>query len=190
MNLFKREIKLYLLFIIGLSVNLCCSRSNEQLKHDIELLKNEPIRIPYKNLLIYQGHQQIPIKKLEKPYRLIVYIDSVQCSSCSLQEMYHWEPFIDSISKYNNKVDICFIFSPPKKKLEMIKKKILRENFKYPIYVDTCGSFLNANKHIPNNSLLHTFMIDKNDSVVLIGNPHTNPKIRDLLFSIINSRNN
>ena len=157
MNLFKREIKLYLLFIIGLSVNLCCSRSNEQLKHDIELLKNEPIRIPYKNLLIYQGHQQIPIKKLEKPYRLVVYIDSVQCSSCSLQEMYHWEPFIDSISKDKD---------------------------------DTCGSFLNANKHIPNNSLLHTFMIDKNDSVVLIGNPHTNPKIRDLLFSIINSRNN
>ena len=42
--------------------------------------------------------------------------------------------------------------------------------------------------HIPSNPLLHSFLLDENDSVLLVGNPVRNKKIEELFFKILEER--
>lgn len=44
---------------------------------------------------------------------------------------------------------------------------------------------MKENNHIPSESLFHTFLINKYDSIVLVGNPVKNRKIKELLNVIL-----
>ena len=53
------------------------------------------------------------------------------------------------------------------------------------VYLDTCNAFLQANPHVPENTLFHTFVLDEKDKVVLIGDPFKNKKMERLLLKVI-----
>lgn len=57
-----------------------------------------------------------------------------------------------------------------------------------PIYVDTLGVFNRNNRHIPSNPELHTFLLDSNGYVLLVGNPLENEKIEKLFWQILEEK--
>lgn len=50
----------------------------------------------------------------------------------------------------------------------------------YPVYIDTQGVFQQNNPHLSKNKLLHTFLLDENNNVILVGNPVRNLRVKDL----------
>jgi hypothetical protein len=46
-------------------------------------------------------------------------------------------------------------------------------------------SFRRANPHIPDDPLFHTFVLNEQDSVVLVGDPFKNEKMEKLLLKVI-----
>lgn len=82
-----------------------------------------------------------------------------------------------------------FIVAPKKnqraKILNIIKKDTL---FNAYIYVDTTNIFERNNPRLPANKLLHTFLINSQGNVELIGNPITNMEIKKLLIKMINNK--
>ena len=48
--------------------------------------------------------------------------------------------------------------------------------FDYPILLDTLGEFEKLNPHLPKNGTFHTFLLDENNNVILVGNPLRNKK--------------
>ena len=48
------------------------------------------------------------------------------------------------------------------------------------ILLDTKGEFLQNNPTIPKSQKYHTFMVDENNKVVLVGNPMGNEKMWEL----------
>ncbi len=53
------------------------------------------------------------------------------------------------------------------------------------IYIDTCNAFLDANPQIPDNEMFHTFVINKDGKVLMVGNPFANEKMEALFKKVI-----
>lgn len=108
---------------------------------------------------------------------IIVWYDSTMCSSCklsSLDNLAKMEAFChDSL----NDVNMNVIFSPQSYICEPFRETIMKTVNTYPIYLDSCQSFLQMNPHIPPIYFLHTFLLDKDYKVVLCGDPVPNSKM-------------
>ncbi len=57
--------------------------------------------------------------------------------------------------------------------------------FDYPVFLDTAGVFERSNPGLPANPVFHTFLLDRENRVVLVGSPIGNAKMWDLYKSTI-----
>ena len=147
-------------------------------------LQKNKISIPYERLVRVASNDH---KKSadDKDFKLVVFIDSTECTSCAIKNMFYWESFLDSVKnkKIRSSFDIVFIFSPPKADNERIVYQMrYNDCLRDKVFVDTIGAFTTDNPHIPQEQMYHTFLLNKNDSVVLVGNPKTYPQIEKMLF--------
>lgn len=51
--------------------------------------------------------------------------------------------------------------------------------------MDTLGLFEHSNPQILHESKFHTLLLDKNNNVLLVGNPVENKKIEELFWQIV-----
>lgn len=117
-------------------------------------------------------------------YAYITYVDSFSCSHCALNHFSDWAILETKINK--SKLIYFFIVSPKIKErtkiIELVKKDTI---FNDRIYIDTAGFFERNNPYLPKNKLLHTFLIDNENNVLLTGDPIRNKKIEAILWKII-----
>lgn len=124
--------------------------------------------------------------RVKSPYTIFSYADSMGCISCNLQ-LPKWKELIEELdSIYPNKVTCLFTFHPKDKK-ELVKL-LKRVNFDYLVYIDETGTLDKLNNFI-NDDIFRTFLLDKDNRVVAIGNPVHNPKIKELYLNIIRGEN-
>ena len=118
-------------------------------------------------------------------YKVLVFVDSIGCTSCKLQ-LSRWKEFIrytDSISQKN----IPFLFFFQFDDQWEIHSLLIRENFDKPICLDRSDS-LNQLNHFPNDIRFQVFLLDKNNKVVVIGNPVHNPNVKELYLEEISRK--
>ncbi|MBK5722165.1 DUF1573 domain-containing protein [Dysgonomonas sp. Marseille-P4677] len=121
------------------------------------------------------------------PYKVLVYTDSTGCTSCKLQ-LYKWNTFIqEAESEMARKVSFHFYFQPKDEK--ELKFLLRRDNFTQTVYIDN-ESKLNAINKIPDNISYQCFLLDKDNKVIIVGNPTLNPKIWDLYKQSITGKEN
>ncbi|MBR2497861.1 MAG: hypothetical protein IKB63_05880, partial [Parabacteroides sp.] len=68
-------------------------------------------------------------------------------------------------------------------------EEILRENrFDYPVVLDTKGK-LNRLNHFPTDTRFQTFLLDKENKVLVVGNPVQKEAIKELFIKqVLNTR--
>ena len=118
--------------------------------------------------------------------KLIVYIDSALCTECTLRKLYMWKDFINMEQEYDDDFYIFFIFQPSSKASEsaLVSKFRLAE-INHPMYVDKNGELLKENPHIPSESMCHTFLLNREGNVVLVGEPLFRARIEKRLRDIV-----
>ena len=47
---------------------------------------------------------------------------------------------------------------------------------------------MESNPNLPSESMYHTFMLDENNRVILVGNPMLNKQIEDMMLSIVDEK--
>lgn len=115
-------------------------------------------------------------------YSIIVYTDSVDCLDCRLQ-LGKWKTFIANCeSALGKPVPVLFYFSS--KHTHEISHILKKDNFSYPICIDKNDSLYILN-HFPTDIAYQTFLLDKNNKILAIGNPVHNLKIKELYLKII-----
>ncbi|MBS4809127.1 MAG: hypothetical protein KH071_14815 [Paraprevotella sp.] len=57
-----------------------------------------------------------------------------------------------------------------------------------PVYLDSLGVLERANPQIPSNPDLHTFLLDEDNNVLLVGNPIWNEKIKEMFWQIVEEK--
>ena len=118
----------------------------------------------------------------DKSYKILTHVDTTGCTSCRLKlnQWKIWMTEVDSLS--SGAVQFLYFFAP-KKIGEMIYN--LRVNdFNYPVCIDLKDS-LGILNNFPKDDAFNTFLLDKDNRVIAIGNPIHNPKIKELYLKII-----
>lgn len=121
------------------------------------------------------------------PYKILIYTDSTGCTSCKLH-LYKWSTIIEEVkNEMADLVNFQFYFHP--KNIEEIFFLFRKDSFKYPSYIDVDNQLDKIN-HFPRNSKFQTFLLDRYNKVVCIGNPAENSQLWDLYKQIIRGRSN
>ncbi|WP_217932291.1 DUF1573 domain-containing protein [Bacteroides caecimuris] len=115
-------------------------------------------------------------------YTILNYVDTIGCVSCRLQ-LPRWKTMMEELdSLYPTRVTCLMVFNP-KGKRKLIKH-LKNNQFNYCVYIDERDTLNRMNKFL-NEEDFGTFLLDKNDKIVAIGNPVLKPRVRDLYFNII-----
>ena len=146
------------------------------------------IVIPNEIECIY--NRQVDKIKLDtlQQLKLIVYYDSLDCSSCRISHLMDIYPLYDMADTSN--FSLLTIFSPKEEDLAEVRNHIVIQNLPIPIYIDADGSFSKLNKSIPSDKRFHSFLIDDNNKPVFVGNPLTNSSLEEVLKTILEEHQN
>ena len=115
-----------------------------------------------------------------KPFKIFTFIDSVGCTSCRLG-LPQWKEVIES--SIGQLLNVSFIFIINSSDYEMLEHFVIAHDFNYPLIYDYQNEFdrLNHFAQIP----YRTFLLDKDNKVLLIGSPIDNPKMWELYLKVI-----
>lgn len=114
---------------------------------------------------------------LSREFKILVYTDSLGCTSCKLR-ISTWKQLIHEMDTLApEKVGFLFWFHP-QNDLEL-KTMLKNENIAYPVFIDHENEINNMN-NFPTEMEYQAFLLDKDNNVVLVGNPTLNVKIWEL----------
>jgi hypothetical protein len=110
-------------------------------------------------------------------YKVLVYVDSIGCTDCKLR-LPKWKELIQTVdSLTGGAVPFLFFFHPEKtKEIQFLLK---RDGFNLPVCIDLQDT-LNRLNRFPAEMTFQTFLLDKDNKVVVIGNPVHNIPVKNL----------
>ena len=114
--------------------------------------------------------------------KVLTYVEDSDCLNCQLQ-LSRWMDFIATIDALTTK-SVPFLFYVNTSDVIELKRFLKQESFDYPFCVDH-EDRLNRLNQFPSSSVFHTFLLDAENRVLVVGSPVDNFKIRDLYLSEI-----
>lgn len=177
-----------LLFIY---IFLCSCQNRDTMKICISEMMSEKVHIPYDSMIYVSFKEETDkltyLKNVQRcKYKYIMYVSKERCSTCIMDKLALWNEML-GLSK-QNKLQIIFIISSDKEKIEDVRNSFYKSGLEYPIMIDTCNIFTRHNPHIPQNHVYHTLLLNSNDSIKLVGDPIHNEKIHALMNKIVVSK--
>lgn len=175
--------------LILMSFIVCLLSCQNKSRSEAERILNDwigkEIKFPDNLNFSIQGQSSSKFAINKSEYKIIMYVDSMGCTSCKLH-LSEWKDYINYMdSIYSNNVQFLFYFFP--KSGRDIYLTLRTERFTYPVCIDTLD-VLNKMNHFPKDMQFQTLLLDKNNKVLAIGNPIINPSIKQLYQTIISGR--
>lgn len=182
-----RTSKFVVLFVIAYLV-LSCESPKDRILHNIKVMEGAPISIPYNQMLCWTYDSlKNDYPNEQAKLKLVVYMDSSQCTECGIRQLYLWDDFVKLEQKYDDGCfKVVFVVQASKKSPAKAIASALRYfEVGYTMYIDSMNIFTSMNPHIPAEEMYHVFLLDEKDSVVLVGNPLFNPQLENRLLHIL-----
>ena len=162
---------------------------NSQIRNEIRQMQTEKMNTDTRQMVqMINGKNSIMYFLKNYKLKLVIFTDSTACSSCAMKQMYSWNTYIEKAYESNHMLQLMFVFAPNKNEVEMLIRYNKISVFDYPVYIDTLGIFQKNNPHLPKNPRLHTFLLDANNHVILVGNPLYNTKIKEMYDRVIHEK--
>ena len=132
-----------------------------------------------------QGKDTVDFYFKGAEYKIVTYIDSVGCVGCKLY-LSRWKSFIARVDSVMNE-NIVFLFYIHSAKKDEVSSVIRREDFYYPICIDTCNEFYNLNRFPLENSYV-SFLLDNENKIIEKGNPAYNPNYQEIYLNVLTNK--
>ena len=173
--------QLYILLLLSL-LTACKENNKEKFAQLVQEWQGKEIVFPQDMVFTRFVTDTVDYQIPDAEYKVLIYVDSIGCTSCKLQ-LHKWKELIahtDSVT--NGSISFIFVFqSKDDKELRYILK---RDNFDRPVCIDQDSRLDKLNK-FPQDITFQTFLLDKNNKVKVIGNPVHNLAVRDLYLKQI-----
>ena len=138
-----------------------------------------------RSVFTVQGKDVVDFNYRDAEYKILVYTDSIGCTSCKLQ-LPKWKRMIAEVdSLTGGRVPFLFYFHP--KDPKELRFYLRRDNFTYPVCFEE-DDYINRLNRFPSDMTFQTLLLNKENKVVAIGSPVLNPKIKDLYLEIITGK--
>lgn len=147
--------------------------------------RGKEIKFPEDIVYTIQGVDTVSYSITDKQYKILTYIDPIGCTSCKLK-INEWKHFINYLDSATNKnVGFIFLFYP--QKVKDIRVELHAHHFTYPVCIDIHDKINHLN-HFPSDFNYQTFLLDKHNKVITIGNPINNAAIKELYLNTLLKR--
>lgn len=167
---------------------LAYSCKNPERKLAFELVQEwvgKQIEYPRQAVFTVYGEDTIRNMFRNSSFSIVSYVDSSGCMGCKLQ-LRRWNEMIKELRTITRNNMPIYFFLYPKNRKNLISK-LKRDGFNTPVCIDENDSFNKLN-HFPSDMNFQTFLLDKHNKVIAIGNPVLNPKIKELYLDIIQGK--
>lgn len=173
------------LIILLLFLLACQDKKKEEVRRLVSEWQGKEIRFPQDMVFTRFTTDTVDFTLPKSSHKVLIFVDSIGCTNCKLQ-LHRWKELIqytDSITQ--GTVPFLFFFqSDDKKEIQYLLK---RDYFDMPICLDQSDR-MNKLNHFPADGKFQTFLLDKDNKVVVIGNPIHNPNIRELYLKEITGK--
>lgn len=176
---------LYKIYLSALCVFLlfsCSEKKETRIARLAEEWLNKEIRFPERVTFVDYKKDTFSYTFPPAPYKAVIYVDSASCMSCKLQ-LNKWKKMIRQVDSVTNG-SVPFLFFLRSDDTSHIRYLLKRAGFEHPVYMDTAG-ILNRLNRFPPDEAFHTFLVNRHNQIVLIGNPIHNPAVKDLYLSLL-----
>ena len=176
----------YITLIMCVWLLASCQESKEEaMLRLVNEWNGKEIIFPSHSTFTVQGKDTVDFSFVDADYKVLTYIDSVGCASCKLQ-LPRWKEWVHEVdSLTGGKVPFIFYFHP--KDMKELRYLTRRDGFSYPVCFDEKDE-LNRLNRFPTEMTFQTFLLDRDNRVVAIGNPVHNPKVKDLYLSLMTGK--
>ena len=172
-------------FVLLLITLLTCMGCTPDLTHQMQNFLGRKILFDVKFTMSNMFDVQSRIKS-DSIIKFVVLYDSTECSSCRVNRLEQYNDISDLTDRYGVRVSPIIIFSPATAQMSELKRELRLQKLSFPIYIDSNHTFERINPCIPVDRRLHAFLLNRDNEVVLIGDPINNPALWDLYAKTIN----
>lgn len=182
-NLKHNDMKIvYYILLASLMLFSSCEKKN--FADDILKMQSRPIDMSVcEESSCYEAGIEIGYNGRDSAYKLVIYIDSLSCSPCFISHMYEYEEIAKEFDSAG--IRTVFIFEPQQDKEEDVRSSLRQQAYPFLGIVVRNGGFASANPHLPSSSLLHSFLLDERNGVIVVGNPIRNERIKELMLNSV-----
>ncbi|MBQ4057068.1 MAG: DUF1573 domain-containing protein [Bacteroidaceae bacterium] len=168
-----------------LFITSCGETDKDRINRLVKEWEGKEIKFPSHSIFTVLGKDTVDFTFADADYKVLTYIDSVGCASCKLQ-LPRWKEWVHEVdSLTGGKVSFIFYFHP--KDMKELRYLTRRDGFSYPVCYDEKDE-LNRLNRFPTEMTFQTFLLDRDNRVVAIGNPVHNPKVKDLYLSLMTGK--
>ena len=174
--------KCLLVVLIALPGWFSCKKEARRIEAEwiVKEWVGKEIRFPDHVPCYVSGRDTLPEfcnEEFRKEFKILLYVDSLGCSSCRLK-LFEWEQLMkEANSLFQGKVGFLLFFQP--KNVKEMGYLFLRDRFDYPVFMDANGTINHLNR-FPQAIQYQCFLLDKENKVLMIGNPVLNHRIWEL----------
>lgn len=161
--------------------------SNYRIKKELEQFVNSTVEIPSMEMVL-NGKSVSPLFKHQTlNIKLLVYYTSPKgCLSCWISHLYNFE------RTFGTEINTAFtpiviISLDDDSTYKDVFNQLISQPHLYPIYIDKTHLFEQVNINLPTDFRFHTFLLDKNNRVVLVGNPLSGGAMEKLFKSTLDN---
>jgi len=120
----------------------------------------------------------------EKEFKVFLYVDSSGCTNCRLR-LSGWKSLIEEADSLFHEKMGFILFLQPKNNTDL-SYSVIKDNFDYPVFLDMEGKIKDLN-NLPQKAQYQCFLLDKDNKVLIVGNPVLNFGIWELYKKQIES---
>ena len=172
----------YLYLLLTISCFYSCKDRRDDITQLVNKWEDKEIVFPAHSIFTVQGRDTVSFSFSDANYKFVSYLDSVGCTGCKLH-LPRWRRFMYEVDTLMNaSVPFVFYFHP--KNIEDLRYIIRRDTFTHPVCLDVSDKF-NILNHFPSERAFQTFLLNKKNKIIAIGNPILNPKVKELYLKIL-----
>lgn len=163
----------------------CTDNRREDIARTVELWQGRTVQMPEGAVFTVQARDTVEMDVHAPTHKVLVYVDSTGCTDCRLR-LHEWKKFIAEVDSVTDK-HIPFLFFLSPKSVKEARYITRRDDFVHPICVDMQNR-LDSLNHFPEAEMFHTFLLDGENKVAVIGNPIHNRSVRELYMKTLTGR--
>lgn len=169
-------------FVILFLCSSCNGKSN--IESGIMQLQSQPIWLNPDSFCIVARNASIHHDS--RCYKQIYYVDEFDCSKCYIEKILSTQETIKKLEQSSDgQLRFVYILAASPVVVTEIENIADSLSISCDLFVDTAKVFIRHNPHIPLEGILHSFLINNQDSVILVGDPLNYNKILRMMYGIV-----
>lgn len=159
-----------------------CTNKETDIREVLSEFMDRPMRIPYNKIERIYGGQNSALTYGR--YRYVTYLDSTECVSCRLARLANNEYFVLNDTLLSD-IKMEYIVQIPRNERYWVINCLNANSIRGNVYLDSTLALTASAPLLKDSRLLHSFVLNEHDEVVLVGNPFENKRLYKLLLDVI-----